>query len=82
MESELNWRPLVPLQSGLEQTVEWYGENAGWVEAIRRGEYLTYYRKYYENRNASLEAIMSAGSDSGAPAAGEDESLPRKGPNN
>jgi dTDP-glucose 4,6-dehydratase len=79
MEKELHWRPRIQLQSGLEQTVKWYGENADWVESIRRGDYLTYYRKYYENRNSSLEAVMSAGSDSVAPAAGADESSPPKG---
>jgi dTDP-glucose 4,6-dehydratase len=82
IERELHWRPRIQLQSGLEQTVKWYGENADWVEAIRRGEYLTYYRKYYENRDSSLEGVMSAGGDSGAPAAEGDECSPRKGRNN
>jgi dTDP-glucose 4,6-dehydratase len=77
-ERDLHWRPLIPLQSGLEQTVKWYGENAAWVEAIRRGEYLTYYRKYYEDRDSSLEAVMSAGSDAGVPEAEAGESSPRK----
>jgi dTDP-glucose 4,6-dehydratase len=67
VERQLHWRPLIQLSSGLEQTVKWYAENADWVEAIRRGEYLTYYKKYYESRNSSLEAIMPAGSNSGAP---------------
>jgi len=73
MEKELAWRPLIPLQCGLEQTIKWYGENAAWVESIRRGDYLTYYKKYYENRNSSLEAVMSAGSASAAPASGMGE---------
>jgi dTDP-glucose 4,6-dehydratase len=59
MERELHWRPLIQLQRGLEQTINWYGENADWVEAIHRGEYLTYYKKYYESRNSSLAAVMS-----------------------
>ena len=62
MERELDWRPLIPLQSGLEQTVKWYGENADWVEAIRREISRLCYRRYYENRDSSLEAVMSAGS--------------------
>ena len=37
MERELDWRPLIPLLRGLEQTIRWYVENADWVEAIRRG---------------------------------------------
>lgn len=36
VERELDWRPLIPLQPGLEQTIRWYGEHADWVEAIRR----------------------------------------------
>jgi dTDP-glucose 4,6-dehydratase len=79
MERELHWRPLIRLQNGLEQTVKWYGENQDWVEAIRRGEYLTYYNKYYEHRNSSLEAVMSAGSDSVAPVAGGEEGAGGKG---
>jgi len=49
----------------LKQTVQWYRENADWVEGVRRGEYLTYYAKYYENRTSSLEAVLSAGGDPG-----------------
>jgi len=73
IEKELHWHPLVQLDSGLEQTVNWYRENADWVEAIRRGEYRTYYAKYYENRNTSLEAVMSTGSDSAAQGGARDE---------
>jgi dTDP-glucose 4,6-dehydratase len=79
IERELHWRPLIQLQSGLEQTVKWYGENADWVEAIRRGEYLTYYKKYYDDRTSSLEAVMSKGSDSGAPTVGGHVSSHRHG---
>jgi dTDP-glucose 4,6-dehydratase len=64
IEKELHWRPHIQLDRGLEQTVNWYREHTDWVEAVRRGEYRTYYAKYYENRNPSLEAVMSAGGDS------------------
>ena len=73
-ERELGWKPQIPLQSGIEQTVKWYRENAAWVDSIRRGDYLTYYQKYYENRDSSLEAVLSAGSDSAATASGIGES--------
>jgi dTDP-glucose 4,6-dehydratase len=73
IEKELQWHPLIQLDSGLEQTVNWYRENADWVEAVRRGEYRTYYAKYYENRNSSLEVVMSAGSDSLASGAAGEE---------
>lgn len=75
MEKELQWHPLVSLQAGLEQTVRWYAENGAWVEAIRRGEYLTYYNKYYENRDSALQAVMSSGSEAGTVAHPADEKL-------
>ena len=63
IEKELQWRPQIQFDGGLDQTVKWYRENAHWVEAVRRGEYRSYYARYYENRSASLEAVMSAGRD-------------------
>jgi dTDP-glucose 4,6-dehydratase len=73
IEKELHWHPHIQLDRGLEQTVNWYREHADWVEAVRRGEYRTYYAKYYENRNSSLEAVMSAGGDSLASRASGEE---------
>ncbi len=35
LEAELGWKPRVPLDAGLEQTVRWYVDNYGWVERIR-----------------------------------------------
>ena len=53
----LQWSPRTPLQTGLAQTISWYRENSGWLEDIRRGDYRSYYEKYYVNRGASLRAI-------------------------
>jgi len=36
LESELGWKPRMPLLEGLEDTVRWYVENRGWVEGIRQ----------------------------------------------
>ena len=57
MEQELGWRPAISLQQGLQQTIDWYRNNARWMADIRGGEYRSYYEKYYENRNSSLHAI-------------------------
>jgi dTDP-glucose 4,6-dehydratase len=38
-EAELGWRPLVPFDRGLEETVAWYRENSEWVERVRSGAY-------------------------------------------
>jgi dTDP-glucose 4,6-dehydratase len=37
--TELGWRPLENLESGLEKTVHWYLENRAWWERIRSGVY-------------------------------------------
>ena len=60
IETELSWRPEIPLEDGLRQTIEWYQNNEQWLADIRAGEYLSYYEKYYENRDASLCAITNA----------------------
>jgi dTDP-glucose 4,6-dehydratase len=60
IETELSWRPEIPLEDGLRQTIEWYQNNDQWLAGIRAGEYLSYYEKYYENRVASLCAITDA----------------------
>ena len=78
IEKELHWRPHIELDRGLEQTINWYREHAGWVEAVQRGEYRTYYARYYENRNSSLEAVMSATDDSVASRAAGEEKAARK----
>jgi len=58
-QQELGWKPAIALDAGLQQTIEWYKGNTGWLGAVRGGEYRTYYEKYYENRDTSLRAIGS-----------------------
>ena len=36
LETELGWKPRMPLLEGLEDTVRWYVENSAWVEGIRQ----------------------------------------------
>jgi dTDP-glucose 4,6-dehydratase len=60
MMSDIRWRPLISLENGLRQTVRWYVENSEWVSSVRDGRYRSYYAKYYENRDSSLEAIAEA----------------------
>jgi dTDP-glucose 4,6-dehydratase len=47
IERELGWRPAVPFEQGLRDTVRWYREHADWVAGIRTGEYLKYYERQY-----------------------------------
>ena len=61
METDFNWKPGVPLDDGLRQTIDWYKTNVKWMAGVRDGEYLSYYDKYYVNRDSSLHALSSTG---------------------
>jgi hypothetical protein len=37
-------------------------DNSKWVSDVRAGEYLSYYEKYYDDRENSLKAIADSGS--------------------
>jgi dTDP-glucose 4,6-dehydratase len=46
-ERELGWRPRIPFESGLRDTVRWYQAQSDWIRSIRSGDYLHYYQKQY-----------------------------------
>ncbi|MGA7637735.1 MAG: dTDP-glucose 4,6-dehydratase [Candidatus Acidiferrales bacterium] len=66
IQRELDWHPAVSLEDGLRQTIEWYKANTFWLAGVRGGDYLSYYAKYYEKRDASLHAIAESGRKSHA----------------
>jgi dTDP-glucose 4,6-dehydratase len=47
IESELGWHPRETWETGLKKTIQWYGENARWLERTRSGAYQDYYREQY-----------------------------------
>jgi dTDP-glucose 4,6-dehydratase len=60
MEKDLGWKPAIPLDQGLRETIDWYRASRKWMDGVRDGEYLSYYERYYENRDSSLHALSSA----------------------
>jgi len=48
--SDLNWRPSVSFEQGLEKTIDWYVQNHQWLANVVSGEYQKYYESMYGNR--------------------------------
>ena len=47
IERETGWRPIVPFEQGLAETIEWYKTNSEWVRRVKSGEYQDYYAANY-----------------------------------
>jgi len=57
IETQLGWRPRISLEEGLCQTIDWYTKNPEWLDGVQSRDYLTYYEKYYVNRESSLQQL-------------------------
>jgi dTDP-glucose 4,6-dehydratase len=47
--SQLNWKPTVTFEEGIELTVKWYLDNKEWLDNVTSGNYQKYYEKMYNN---------------------------------
>lgn len=47
---KLGWQPQITFDEGLTDTVEWYKKNREWVNNVRNGDYMDYYKKHYADR--------------------------------
>ena len=50
IQKELGWKPSVPFEDGLRDTVRWYLDHSDWLDSIITKEYLEYYKKVYGNK--------------------------------
>ena len=48
--SQLNWKPSVTFEQGIELTVKWYLDNQKWLKSVTSGHYQKYYSEMYGNR--------------------------------
>jgi len=49
--AELGVVPRVPFEEGLRATVRWYLDNEPWWRAVRSGEYLSFYDRWYVRKD-------------------------------
>ena len=50
IQDDLGWSPSFSFQQGLEETVQWYGDNPSWVDHVISGQYKEYYDRMYGGR--------------------------------
>lgn len=44
---ELGWKPMIPFEQGIAETIDWYRRNELWWKRVMSGEYAEYYEKQY-----------------------------------
>ena len=51
LERELGWKPAETFETGIRKTVQWYLDNAAWVEGVQSGSYREWVEKNYSARS-------------------------------
>ncbi len=57
IESEIGWHAQESFETGLRKTVQWYLDNAPWVENVTSGAYQSWMDQNYAQRTASRETV-------------------------
>jgi dTDP-glucose 4,6-dehydratase len=47
---ETGWLAEVGFEQGLQNTIDWYRDNPGWISRVKSGEYQHFYERNYANR--------------------------------
>ena len=47
LKNELGWEPLLQFEEGISKTIDWYLDNAAWLDHVTSGEYQHYYEEQY-----------------------------------
>ena len=50
LQKDLDWKPSLQFEEGLEKTVEWYLHNDEWLQSVTSGSYQSYYENQYGKR--------------------------------
>jgi dTDP-glucose 4,6-dehydratase len=48
LKDKLGWEPQISPEEGMVKTVDWYVENAEWLDSVTSGSYQEYYKKQYQ----------------------------------
>ena len=54
IERELGWKPRETFETGLRKTVEWYLNNADWIQDVTSGSYRQWIQTHYSTQSTSL----------------------------
>jgi len=53
---ETGWKPAVPFEQGIADTVGWYRASEAWWRPIKQGDFRAYYERMYGNRLKEVQA--------------------------